>query len=696
MRTFCLFTCLMVVVGCKSEWVTVREMPKNPLEGPLNLMGRGGPQPTERTEQFLRRYDLKNEFGGDPQVLLAKIHEVIVQYGEPEAVYAYAELAYVLGKKEEAKFQTQAAFDLYGAAVAHAYMYLQDDSFAGNRNPYDPHFRRACDLYNGALECALRIAFDNGQLKPGETQTIRTNNQEFQLTVKIRGAWKPEDFDDFKFANDYEVGGLTNKYREYGLGVPLIAVRNAEATGDVCDSYYPPRLSFPVTAFLRVNLDRVKGKATDQSVHTCVLELYDPLETNHVEIAGREVPLESDLSTPLAFFLNDPAFSGTALATLGLLAPEVSKKIEGLYMLEPYNPRKIPVLMVHGLWSTPVTWTDMYNDLRANPEIRENYQFWFYLYPSGQPFWISAAQLRTDLAEARRDLNSQGQAPALDHMVLLGHSMGGLVSRLQTIESNDDFWHIISEQSPEDLVASDEDKEGVYQTVFFQPNPHINRVVTLATPHRGSEFANDITRWLSHKAIALPRQLTGTKTRLIRDNPGFFRDSTFLTTTTSLDSLSPDSPILPVMRDAEKADWVTYHNVVGVVDVSTVKGRLLGQLAGTGDGVVRFDSAHMEDVSSEIQVAADHSNVHRHPRAVLEVRRILDEHVADLRHKDFLARQQGRELRQVGFDAPDNTPRSTVNNTLENEETRITDQPNAPRPPVTAPVEMPWMNFPKR
>ena len=109
-------------------------------------------------------------------------------------------------------------------------------------------------------------------------------------------------------------------------------------------------------------------------------------------------------------------------------------------MLEPYEPGKIPVLMVHGLWSSPMTWMEMFNDLRSVPEIRKHYQFWFYEYPTGQPFWVSAAQMRHDLAKLRDVLDPRHLEPALDQMVLVGHSMGGLVSRLQTVDSGDGYW----------------------------------------------------------------------------------------------------------------------------------------------------------------------------------------------------------------------------------------------------------------
>src|SRR5690606_28663223 len=143
----------------------------------------------------------------------------------------------------------------------------------------------------------------------------------------------------------------------------------------------------------------------------------------------------------LAYYLNSPQLKQQNLATLGFLDTNKAASIAGMYMVEPYDPNKIPVVMVHGLWSSPVTWMEMFNDLRAWPELRDQYQFWFYRYPTGQPFWTSAAGMRKDLQDVRNTLDPQHENTALDQMVLVGHSMGGLVSRMQTFESHDDFWH---------------------------------------------------------------------------------------------------------------------------------------------------------------------------------------------------------------------------------------------------------------
>jgi hypothetical protein len=181
---------------------------------------------------------------------------------------------------------------------------------------------------------------------------------------------------------------------------------------------------------------------------------------------------------------------------------------------------------------------------------------------------------------------------------------------------------MMTDRPLEELEADDETRAKIAKTLFFRPNPDIRRVITIGTPHRGSDFANDYTRWLGRKVIKLPTMLVQTKTKILRDNPDFFHNADMFTINTSLDSLSPESPLLPVMLASERPPWVKFHNIVGVVSEK----KLLGRISDSGDGVVSYDSAHLEDADSEIVVDADHISVHQHPRAILEVRRILLEH----------------------------------------------------------------------
>lgn len=620
--------CLLLMlssVGCQSSsWLRVRRNPASPLAEALKLSSWSGPEPTARTQQWLRRYALVEQFeDASPADFVEDVNRVVSMRKSAENIYVLAELAFISGKKAEHKSDYSTAFDMYGIAVANAYLYLVDEQFDLRRNPYDPRFRQACDLYNGSLESALRLAQREGPITPGTKRSINTRSQSIQLAVVAKAGWNPDQIERIEFASDYYAKGLTNQIRRYGLGVPLIGVYRKDVKNPA-DEFYAPGMSVATTAFLRVvpeDLNVKEGK----SRHMCVLELHDPLTKTDIQLDdGRYVPLETDLSTPLAYSLGDPIFQDD-VGTRGLINPRGSQSVQGIYMLEPYDPRKVPVLMVHGLWSSLITWMEMFNDLRGDTEIRDNYQFWFYLYPTGQPFWTTAAQLRQDLAHARQVLDPNRQAVALDKMVLVGHSMGGLIAKLQTVDSGNDYWSLISEQPFSQLQTSSDLRRQLEQTWFFEPNPSIRRVVTIATPHRGSEFSNGTTQWLARKLIRLPKTLVKNTQRLLDENAELKR-SPLLRINNSVESLSPTSPLFPVILGSKTGN-VKYHNIIGVLPEDEV----LGKVAAKGDGVVKFESARVEAAVSEAIVPEDHVNIHRHPLSVLEVQRILVEHLGELR-----------------------------------------------------------------
>ena len=630
----------MGTLGCHgSHWLAVRRSPASPLVESLKLHSWKGPEPTARTLQWLRRHDLVDgleELAG--LEFIDQVNEVATARPSAENIYVLAELAFLSGKRSELEEDVSAAFDLYGIAVANAYLYLVDEQFDLRRNPYDPRFRQACDLYNGALEAALRLAQLDGPLTPGTRRSIETSNQSIELSIVSHGSWRPEQIERIEFASDYYAKGLTNQVRQFGLGVPLIAVYRCDLKRPE-DQFYAPGMSVAATAFLRV-VPESKSDQEGKPCHVCMLELHDPLQTTDVQLQdGRLVPLEIDLSTPLAYSLGDPLFQND-VATRGLVNPRDSQSVQGMYMLEPYDPNKIPVLMVHGLWSSLITWMEMFNDLRSDSEIRDNYQFWFYLYPTGQPFWTTAAQLRQDLSYARDVLDPDDVARSLDQMVLVGHSMGGLVSKLQTVESRQDYWNLISEEPFSDLRVSRDLRQQLRETWFFEPNPSIKRVVTIATPHRGSEFSNGTTQWLAKKFIRLPETLLENTQRLFQEDARL-RASPLLRINNSIESLSPEAPLFPVILQSPHPPDVRYHNIVGVLPDDEV----LGKVSARGDGVVKFESAHMEEVASEAIVPEDHVEIHRHPRAILEVQRILLDHLSELDRRVELA--QSAELSQL-------------------------------------------------
>jgi pimeloyl-ACP methyl ester carboxylesterase len=306
-------------------------------------------------------------------------------------------------------------------------------------------------------------------------------------------------------------------------------------------------------------------------------------------------------------------------------------------MFEPYQPGKIPVLMVHGLLSSPLTWAPMYNDLLADPAIRERYQFWFYLYPTGLPYLQTAGDLRQDLARLRADIDPHHQDPALDEMVLVGHSMGGLISRLMTVGSGEDFWRLVSTQPFDAIKARPETRDELERSFFFTPESQIRRVVFLATPHRGSKLSPSTPGRIAASLVQLPRNLLAATKDLAEENPepGFLANGK-RPLPTSVDLLAPKSPALEILAARPLAPTVHFHSIIGRAPPSNSFAeftRILGDADEDSDGVVPYSSAHLAGVDSELIVSANHMQVHHHPLAILEVRRILQEHWREVQER---------------------------------------------------------------
>lgn len=609
------------LVGCRGVTVIPADAP-----GLLDAFQASVPDSdlSPRTMQTLRRWDLEHVYREQPAEAYAKLQAAAVADPQPETLFALAEMSYLFGKQvEEHKCPDAACF--FYLCAGYAYHFLFDGPA---EDPYDPRFRLACDLYNAGLAKCIRAAQKCGHLAPSHELHLPTpEGAGFKLSVQHHGfAWKPEEFGPLLSCADFDVVGLANQYRSYGLGVPLIGTRRNPAPQTFDNPYYPRAVSFPVTAFFRF-----EGSIADLTQHRSGrLELYNPLTMQAVQVNRQRVPLETDLTTPLAYCLSRN--SGLEVVELaGFLRPAKVERLSGIYMLEPYQPGKIPVIFVHGLLSSPLTWAQMFNDLRADPTLRERYQFWFYLYPTGSPYLETAANLRAALQSLR---GFDPGDPAFDHMVLVGHSMGGLVSKLLTVDSGDGcFWKLVSNLPFDKLKARPEARTELERIFFFAQTPGVERVVFLGTPHHGSKLSPSWPGRLAADLIELPKSLQLAAKDLMLANPGSTTPYADDQLPTSIDLLAPHAPALEVLAQRPRPARVQYHSIIGQAPCDSAL-RLVSYVLGhddkKSDGVVPYDSAHIDGVASEIVVPADHDNVHRHPLAVLEVRRILLEHLKPL------------------------------------------------------------------
>jgi pimeloyl-ACP methyl ester carboxylesterase len=572
-----------------------------------------------RSLQTLHDLNLDDLYRRRPLEAYAELQALAADNPRGETLFVLAELSYLLGREAEKSANGHACCFFYCCAC-YAYHYL----FSKPEDPFDPRFRLACDLYNTGLARCIRAAQRAGRLDPRRVLHLPTpEGQDFTLSVVHRGfSWRAEEFGPFLFAADFAVEGLDDQHHTYGLGVPLLGTRPASLPAQG-HSLYPKDLSFPVTAFFRFS-----GSVAElRTQRAGELELYNPLTIQTIEVNGRPVPLESDLTTPLAYFLSRSDFE--EIGYEGFLRADKIEPRTGIYLFEPYQRGKIPVLMIHGLLSSPLTWAPLFNDLRADPFLREHFQFWFYLYPTANPYLVTAADLRQRLADLRAELDPGKEDSSLDQLVLVGHSMGGLICKLLTTGGGDDFWRLASAEPFELLQAQPDTRAELARDFFFERTPCVRRVVFLGTPHHGSSLSPSPPARLLARFVRLPRNLIAMARDVARENPQFWTSFRNGKLPTSLDMLAPGAPALELLAARPRPDHVHYHSIIGVLPCAN---RLLDAILPGGnsqegtDGVVPYSSAHLDDVDSEIVVSADHFHVHQHPLAVQEVRRILVEH----------------------------------------------------------------------
>ena len=575
-------------------------------------------RPTERTVETLRRYDLESRYRRDVPGVIGSLESEARRTPDGELVYALAELSWLEAKRLDHRRKGE-ALDRYVDAVAYAYEFLFAPELAEGRQPSDPRFQLARSLYNGGLDHLIRAALANpksGRLEPDGKFICKVHGREQVFRVFLdpaKSPWKPDDVDQLILCSDFEVGGLPSKTYQHGVGVPLIAIRKSDRSGPGAEKFHPSEMAFPLTAFLRP-VSRLRETRGDDP-RECVLELVDPVRQTKVG-AAPELPVESDLTTPLAYMWSKADLSKYRWS--GLLRPEQNMDRAGLMLIRPYEPGKIPVVMVHGLVSTPLVWIPMLNELLGNPRIQEKYQFMLYMYPTGVPLPIAAAGLRETLLEAEKTFCPGGSDPAFGQMVLVGHSMGGLLAHAMVVESGDGFWQLNTDRPfDERLQGPPKVLEELRRYMFFRPLPFVRRVVFLGTPHRGSDLSRGLVGRVSAGLINDPDHIADLLAQITRQNPGAFNPRQFRRLPSSIETLETNGEMLLALLAMKPGPAVTFHSIIGSLRPVPLKS--------TTDGIVSYSSSHFDGATSEVVVRSDHG-VQANPLAILEVRRILLEH----------------------------------------------------------------------
>lgn len=388
---------------------------------------------------------------------------------------------------------------------------------------------------------------------------------------------------------------------QVGLGAAMVGRRSNTFSREHSDPLMP---SSGYWYALNARLSFAESHAT--------LTLQDLLVRGAAEIGGRVTPLAGDFRAPLAFAFQERKNRGREI--LAMLRPARFENTIELYALEPFREDKIPLILVHGLLSSAESWYPLVNQLRKDPFIRERYQILLFNYPTGNPIGLSARELRNALKLFWSQYAAENNPDAMNRAVMIGHSMGGILTNLHVRSSGDR----LTKKLLDDKVPSAE-LEGLKSLLVFQADACVTSAIMIAAPHRGSEIASSVIGSLGSWLIRLPFDVVDSFLGeiVIVDALTDVGQAIAGRPQDSVASLRPDNPVLEMFLELPVSSRATLHSIIA----QKQKRRPLLE---STDGVVPYPSAHLAEAKTELVVSgADHNDILEREECIEEVIRLL-------------------------------------------------------------------------
>jgi pimeloyl-ACP methyl ester carboxylesterase len=601
-----LVACLLLAASAGCDGVQAREpYLRNAIRDGRELY-EATRAPSDPWASVLAREGLAELARRDPAAAATRLEDRLRDRPDSDGALALAELSYRAGLERQSRSPDEAMAWLRDSAAL---------ATIALREPGGSRPDLAVQIHNRSLARLVRIAQSEGKRRDvGWQRALRDHGVVLEGTSPDLA---PGRFEDFKLVEDVRVSGMQHVYREGGLGVPLVAHRRVDPSSspDPLDRFHPHELRLATTAVVSP-VGGLKDRAWRRNPAT--LALLDPFVDRSIRLGGRELPLAADTTSPLAIQVSRgqlPSLEFTGLFDSDFRQPGVEA---GLYLLRPYRPGKIPVVLVHGLFSSPRAYLQTMNELENDPEIDARYQFLVFLYPTGQPIPTSALELRASLLRIRKVLDPNHADPSMDQMVLVGHSMGGLLSKMMVQDTGLTLWDAAIRLPVKDLKASPETRKLIDEALIFEPLPFVKRVVFIATPHRGSPIAD---QWFGRTIASLIRR-TSEQAAMSRElvelnGPDVIAPELRRMPLNAIGNLRTDSPILRSLDEIPIDPKVPYHSIIPQI----------GGVLPT-DGVVEYRSSHLQGANSELIVPGTHFS-QKDPDVTDELRRILRLHLED-------------------------------------------------------------------
>ena len=439
-------------------------------------------------------------------------------------------------------------------------------------------------------------------------------------------------FSDLISAYDSRLVNLDVNARRSGLGVSFIGAihdrhtvsarkMNIEPNKPLDDRIHPAG-HVQLTAMVQPRGDDLKQVLAADEFDAY---FFNPTKQASITMYGTEHPLTANFSAGYALWLSENQLRQISL--MNMISRQDAMALPELFMLKPYQPDQQVIIMLHGLASSPATWVNLTNTLLSDPKLNDNYQVWQIAYSTNLPILENRYQIHQLIRQAFQAVDPTGQDRASRNAVIIGHSMGGVISRM--LVSDTDLTAALArldDKKQYQLInrLSSDQRQAINDRLMLSSLPQIDEAVFISAPHRGTDYAD---RWFTRAArrvIRLPAELTKSITEALsgEGSAQSFLGSLYLQNGAS--QLSDRSSFVALTKDIQISPSVRYHTIVGNHRGDQDSVDTVG--AAISDGVVPYDSSHLEGAASETIITGKH-NIHENPKTILQLRKILHQHL---------------------------------------------------------------------
>ncbi|WP_313273107.1 alpha/beta fold hydrolase [Stenotrophomonas sp.] len=523
---------------------------------------------------------------------------------------------------------SDAALDAWLEAARYAYAYL----FFSGRTPSDRAFEdrqtQVRDYYNYAAEQTAAVVFKRARARAleGEDYNAPVAGERWTLTSDFDELRMPSIPTSMVSASSVSFAGLRSTYRRDGFGAELVVVMD------------PPKLVAPaggqkavipqyseMSAINATALLRFKGDTLQQVLDTTqvLFDVYSPESTESVDLHGEKVPLAGNFTAAYGMWLAQSGFATQSLRTLFGLSEGIAEP--HMYLMQPWDPNRRIIFMLHGLGSSPEAWVNVANEVMGDPELRRHFQVWQVYYPTNAPIALNRFEINQAFNNTLKHFDPTGSSPASKDMVFIGHSMGGVLARLLVTSSGDALWDqlLANYDLKGERLKRVEAKLG--PLLHFTAEPSVERAIFIAAPHKGTDIAGNRIGRLIGRLVRLPITLLGKFEDVFQTLQQAETQSaqpTKLQIPNSIDNLKASDPFVKAAGALPIMPGLKYHSIIAQRKPEV-------PLEQSDDGLVPYWSAHLEGAVSEKVIISGHS-VQETPQAVLEIRRILREDLKEV------------------------------------------------------------------